>query len=53
LDESKEILFRVDNYVMVGGYALEVNQLITGISLTILVVLCALALIYRRRSKES
>jgi hypothetical protein len=53
LDESKEIIFRVDNYVMVGGHPLEVNQLITGISLTILVVLCALALIYKRRSKES
>lgn len=53
LDESGEITFRVGDYVMVGGYPLEFNQLITGISLTILVVFCALTLIYRRHSKKS
>jgi len=53
LDESREIVFRVGDLVMVGGYPLESNQLITGVSLTILVVFCALALIYRRRSKKS
>ena len=53
LDESREIVFQVGDYVMVGGYPLESNQLITGVSLIILVVFCALALIYRRRSKKS
>ncbi len=53
LDESGEIVFQVGDYVMVGGYPLELNQLITGISLTILVVFCALALIHRGRSKKS
>lgn len=54
LDESGEIVFRVGDYVMVGGYPLEFNQLITGISLTIVVVVfCASTLIYRRRSKKS
>jgi hypothetical protein len=52
LNESTEIIFQVGDYVMVGGYPLASNQLITGISLTIL-LLCALALIYRRRLKES
>lgn len=53
LDESGEIIFRVSDYVMVGGYPLEFNQLISGILLTIVVVFCALTLIYRRRSKKS
>ena len=53
LDESGEIIFQVGDYVMVGGYPLECNQLITGISLTLLVVLSVLVLIYRRRSRES
>ena len=53
LDESREIIFQVGDYVMVGGYPVESNQLVTAISLTILVVFCALTLIYRRRSKKS
>jgi len=51
LDASGEITFRVGDYVMVGGYPLGLNQLITGVSLTIVVAFCALILIYRRRSK--
>jgi len=51
LDLSGEIAFQVGDYVMVGGYPLELNQLITGVSLTIVVIFCALILIYRRRSK--
>ena len=51
LEASGEITFRVGDYVMVGGYPLELNQLITGVSLTIVVAFCALILIYRRRSK--
>jgi hypothetical protein len=51
LDASGEITFRVGDYMMIGGYPLELNQLITGVLLTILVVFCALILLYRRRSK--
>ena len=53
LEKSGEIVFQAGDYVMVGGHPLGCNQLITGISLTLLVVLSASALIYRRRSKES
>jgi len=51
LDASGEITFQVGDYVMIGGYPLELNQLITGVLLTIMVAFCALILIYRRRSK--
>ncbi len=53
LDESREITFQVGDYVMVGGYPLESNQLITGISLIILLIVSTSALTYRRRSKKS
>jgi hypothetical protein len=52
LNESTEIIFHVSDYVMVGGHPLASNHLFTGFSLAIL-ILCALALIYRRRLKES
>jgi hypothetical protein len=48
LDESKVIVFKIDRLVVVGGYPFETTQLITGISLGTLVMLFALALIYRR-----
>ena len=51
LDASGEITFQVGDYVMIGGYPLELNQLIIGVLLTIVVAFCALILIYRRRSK--
>ena len=51
LDISGEITFQVDDYVMIGGYPVGSNQLITGVLLTILVFFCALILIRRRRSK--
>ncbi len=51
LEASGEITFRVEDYMMVAGFPLESNQLITSVLLTMVVVLCAFILIYRRRSK--
>lgn len=53
LDKSEALVFQAASYVMVGGYPLESNQLITGISLALLVVLSASIYIYRRRSQKS
>jgi hypothetical protein len=48
LDEPKVIVFKLEKFVAVGGYLLEVTQLITYISLGIMITAFALALIYRR-----
>ena len=48
LDESKEIVFKIDGYVVIGGYPLETSQLITLISMSLLIVLLGLALAYRK-----
>jgi hypothetical protein len=48
LDETKVVVFKLEKFVVVGGYLLEVTQLIAYISLGIVIVLFALALIYRR-----
>ncbi|UCC33713.1 MAG: hypothetical protein JSW53_01545 [Candidatus Bathyarchaeota archaeon] len=53
-DGAEDIVFQAANYLVVGGYPLEVNQLTTGIAVTILVVaFVSLILVYRRRPKES
>ena len=51
LDASEEIIFRAGDYVVVGGYPLVLNQLITGVLLAVLAVFCALILVYRKPSK--
>ncbi len=48
LDETKEIVFKIDGYVVIGGYPMETSQLITLISMSLLVVTLGLALAYRR-----
>lgn len=48
LDESKEIVFKIDGYVVIGGYPLETSQFITLISMSLLVVTLGLALDYRK-----
>jgi len=48
LDESKEIVFKIDGYVMIFGYPLETSQLITLISMSLLIVLLSLALAYKK-----
>ncbi len=48
LDETKVIVFKLEKFVVVGGYLLEVTQLIAYVSLGIIVAIFALALIYRR-----
>jgi len=48
LDETRVEVFKLDRYVMVAGYPLEITQFIACISLAILVALFALSLIYRR-----
>jgi len=51
LDASKKVVFKIDGYVVVGGYPLETGQLITGISLALLVALFILTLMHRRLSR--
>jgi 5-hydroxyisourate hydrolase-like protein (transthyretin family) len=48
LDESKQILFKIDTYAVIGGYPVETIQLITYVSIVLLVVAFSLALTYRR-----
>jgi hypothetical protein len=48
LDEAKVVVFKLEEFVVVGGFLLEVTQLIAYVSLGIVIVLFALALIYRR-----
>jgi len=48
LDETKVVVFKLEKFVVVGGYLLEVTQLIAYISLGIVITVFALALIYRR-----
>jgi hypothetical protein len=49
LDEAKVIVFKLGKFAVVGGFLLEVTQLIAYISLGIVIIVFALALIYRRR----
>jgi hypothetical protein len=54
LDESGELIFRAGDYMTLGGHPLELNQLIAGISLTIIIVaFTVFTLIYTRHSKEA
>jgi hypothetical protein len=46
--ESKQILFKIDGYAVIVGYPIEIVQLITYISIVLLVVVFSLALTYRR-----
>jgi len=48
LDEAKVIVFKLGKIAVVGGYLLEVTQLIAIISLGTMIAMFALALIYRR-----
>jgi len=48
LAESKQILFKIDTYAVIGGYPVETIQLITYVSIVLLVVAFSLALTYRR-----
>jgi hypothetical protein len=48
LDEAKVVVFKLEKFVVVSGFLLEVTQLIAYISLGIVIALFASALIYRR-----
>jgi hypothetical protein len=48
LDETKVTVFKLEKFVVVGGFLLEVTHLIAYISLGIVITVFALALIYRR-----
>jgi len=48
LDASKEIVFKVDKYVVVGGNPMETSQLITLISVGSVILLVVLALKYKK-----
>jgi hypothetical protein len=53
LDETKVVVFKLERFVVFGGYPLETTQLVAGISLGVVIALFALALIYRRlRAKK-
>ena len=53
LDATKAIVFKLEKFVVVGGYPLETTQLIAYVSLGIVIALFASALIYRRlRSRK-
>jgi hypothetical protein len=48
LDGDREILFKMDRYIVVGGYPLEATQFVALISLIVFVAIIALVLIQRR-----
>jgi hypothetical protein len=48
LDETKVVVFKLERFIVFGGYPLETTQLVGGISLGVVIALFALALIYRR-----
>jgi len=48
LNEAKVIVFKLEKIAVVGGFLLEVTQLIAYVSLGIVIALFALALVYRR-----
>jgi hypothetical protein len=51
LSESNAIEFKIDKYITVGGYPIQIAQLITYISLALLVTTFASFTAYRRLSK--
>ena len=51
LSESQAIEFKISKYGTVGGYPLQIAQLITYISLALLITPFALAIAYRKLSK--
>jgi len=48
LDETKVVVFKLERFIVFGGYPLETTQLVAGTSLGVVIALFALALIYRR-----
>ena len=48
VDRSMEVLFKVGGYAAIGGYTLEISQLITLISMSILFVSFVLIIAHRR-----
>jgi hypothetical protein len=50
LDRDREILFKMDRYIVVGGYPLEATQFVALVSLIVFVAIIALVLIQRRFS---
>ncbi len=50
LDKDTEIVFKIDKYIVVGGYPLESIQFLAIVSLSILIAIFALAILYQRIS---
>jgi hypothetical protein len=50
LDKDNDLVLTLDKYIVVGGYPLESIQFLAIISLSILVAIFALAILYRRIS---
>ncbi len=51
LSESQAIEFKINKYVTIGGYPLQITQLITYIALALLIATLALIIAYRRFPK--
>jgi hypothetical protein len=48
LDETKVVVFKLERFIVFGGYPLETTRLVACISLVVLIALFASALMYRR-----
>jgi len=48
LEGSKQVLFKIDKYTMIVGHPVETSQLITYISIGLLIVVFVLAMTHRR-----
>ena len=48
LDETKEFAFKVGKFVVVAGFLMEVTQLIALVSLGVVIIMFALALMRRK-----
>ena len=52
LDEATVVVFKLEKFVAVGGFLLEVTQLIAYISLGIVITVFAFALMYPRLAQK-
>jgi len=52
LDGSREVVFKVEKYVMLGPYPVETTQFTTGILLGVILVIFGLVSVFRKRLKK-
>jgi hypothetical protein len=51
ITNSKKVVFHLTNYVVFAGYALEASQFATAVALSVIIVIFAVALTYKRLLK--